>query len=237
MDESVFRFKKFTVSHAQSSMKVGVDAVLLGAWAGMKASRILDIGTGSGVIALMMAQRFPESRILGIDIDQASVEEAEFNFSHSPWSDRLTVKKESFPEDLINKVERFDLIVSNPPYFNSGIINPTTPREKARHQDKLSVFSILKHAKSLITEGGVIALIYPEEFHTEAKLHASNCGLVLIRQCFVRGNINRPFKRVIAEFKNTKSAPNLITEFLTLHQDNKPTEEYIKLCRNFYLKF
>ena len=145
MGAPYFRFKQFTVWHDRCAMKVGTDGVLLGAWAGQERlgetqvnhpRNILDIGTGSGLIALMLAQRFPQARITGIDCDKDAAMQAMENFTGSPWADRLRAVRtglQDFCRDTATAAERFDLIVSNPPFYDNTLTNPDSRRSAARH--------------------------------------------------------------------------------------------------------
>ena len=145
--EHLFRFKQFTIQHQRSSMKVGTDAVLLGAWCELDgARRVLDVGTGCGVIALMVAQRTTEADIWAIDIDSASVDEARENFLHSPWSDRLQVRQEDF--NNLADADGFDLIVTNPPYYNENVLPPDAVRSAARHTHALSFDQLMRGASA-----------------------------------------------------------------------------------------
>lgn len=182
-------------------MKVGVDAVLLGAWAGEKATRILDVGTGCGVISLMLAQRFPEALIDAIDIDESSVDEANLNFKNSPWSRRMKVWISEFPKrfEIIN--EKYDLIVSNPPFFQSGISQPSTPRERARHMDKLSVFTLLEFSPKILKEDGILAMIFPSEFEEKVIETASHYSLFPKRICKIKNREGKSEKRVMIELQ------------------------------------
>ena len=236
MDSEVFRFKHFEVAHGRSSMKVGVDAVLLGAWAQKdNPRRILDVGTGCGVIALILAQRYPMARIEAIDIDADSVEEAAENFENSPWSRRMQCMYCRFPEDILKANGKYDLIVSNPPYFNSGISNPSTAREVARHQGSLSMSSLLEHSATLLAEDGHISLIFPAEFRDKAMEVARMNGCNLVRECYVRNNMNRPEKRIMMEFGKTQTVPQ--EEHITLFDGGAPSASYLRLCKDLYLKF
>lgn len=236
MKSDVFQFKHFKVSHSKSSMKVGVDGVLIGAWSGQREGKILDIGTGCGLIAMILAQRFPHSAIEGIDIDASSVEEAAINFRNSPWSSNLEATLSVFPIETIARGRRYDLIVSNPPFYNSGVKNPATTRERARHQDLLSIFSLMDNADELLEEGGRLAFIFPVEDYDNALKYASDRNLNLQRECFVRDNPNRPEKRVMIEF--AKETTGIIeTQHLVMFENGLPTEEYKKLCGDLYLKF
>ncbi|MBQ6583784.1 MAG: methyltransferase, partial [Alistipes sp.] len=156
---SSFRFKQFKVEQDGVAMKVGTDGVLLGAWADCSsASSILDIGTGTGVIALMLAQRSSARHIVGVDIDTAAVECAAANFAASPWAERLTAVESSVQEF---GGERFDLIVSNPPYFVDSLHSPDGQRTVARHTTELTFETLDCSVCRLLADGGRFALILP----------------------------------------------------------------------------
>lgn len=234
----MFRFKRFEVRHGQGSMKVGVDAVLLGCWAGEKANEILDIGTGCGVIALILAQRFPEAKITAIDVDLPSVEESSENFLNSPWSARMKAQMAEFPGFVKEVRKKYDLVVSNPPYFSSGIINPISQREKARHQYSLSVFSLIENASEMLSEKGRLAIIFPTEYMESVKEKVLMAGLHIFKTCMVKNREGKNSKRVMMEF-GICNEDNLVTkeENLILFEDEKPTKDYLNLCRDFYIKF
>lgn len=238
MDREVFQFKKFSVAHGNSSMKIGVDAVLLGAWASkdQKPKAVLDVGTGCGVIALILAQRFRGTIVIGVDIDEKSIEEATYNFNNSPYYGRLKALQLDFPTNIELLKGKFNLIVSNPPYFNSGVKNPSTPREKARHQGSLSVFSLLEHVPKLLESRGRLAVIIPTEQFSEALLKAKENGMCLQRCCFIRNREPLKEKRVMMEFGRSCISEAEVTH-LTLFEYGLPTEEYRDLCREFYMKF
>lgn len=240
MEKEVFMFKHFKVSHGRSSMKIGVDAVLLGAWVqGCNPLKILDVGTGCGVIALIMSQRYPEAHILGIDIDEASVKEAGKNFYDNKKDAKMRALQMEFPSDILKYGEKFDLVVSNPPYFRSGLHHLSSPREKARHQGTLSVFSLIHNALKILNPSGHLAIIFPAEFREELINLAKDSNLELFRECKVRNNPNRPIKRIMMEF-NIRDVAKLVLpreEVLTLFENGNPTEEYKTLCEDLYLKF
>lgn len=242
MRNPIFRFKQFDCSHQFSSMKIGVDAVLLGAWCDVTdASGILDVGAGCGVISLMCAQRNKTAHITAIDIDAASVAEAQLNFTTSPWADRLNSQNSDF--NAISGGE-WDLIVSNPPFFDSGIIDPSTPRMVARHIDALSPEVLVRRAPELISIKGKVAIILPFSSFEHLIVEASHAQLKLRRALYVRGNEKAPVKRVLAEFSriddNMTDSNISLTEIKTLTLEispGHPTEAYLRLCKDFYLKF
>jgi tRNA1Val (adenine37-N6)-methyltransferase len=152
-DKSVFRFKKFNISHRQATMKVGTDGVLLGAWTNLEnAKRILDVGTGTGVIALNAGPAHTaRSAHYAIDLSEEDCEVAQENVSQSPWPDKVVVQHTSVQQFVS---EPFDLIVSNPPYFINSYKPPTEKRMQARHTETLSQFDLLHHSKRLLSPAG-----------------------------------------------------------------------------------
>ncbi|MDE7181018.1 MAG: methyltransferase [Muribaculaceae bacterium] len=236
--KSIFRFKQFECRHQASSMKIGVDAVLVGAWARVEeCRRILDVGTGCGVIALMCAQRNPEAIIDAIDIDAPSVAEAYENFRNSPWAARLNALNVSFENLSANS---YDLIISNPPFFNSGVENPDSPRLKARHEAELSPANLLSKGKDMLTDRGRIAMILPHDRGEEIIAEARNFNLSLLRLCEIKGHEKAPFKRLLLEFgsyDNRTSNKREETQLILELSAGQPTEEYRELCKQFYLYF
>lgn len=238
--ERVFRFKRFKVVHEQSAMKVGVDSVLLGAWASVDgARRILDAGTGCGLLALMAAQRNPGALITGVELDPVAAREAASNFSSSPWAERLECVEEDFLRFVNGCLQgtEFDLVISNPPYFDSGV-EVSDPRTMARHQAGLSPAMIFKSASKVLAPCGHIAMVLPSgDVFEDASKEADNAGFHLMRICRVRGRIGLEAKRVLAEwgpaYAETVFEPDLLLE----EEPGKPTDRHRELCRDFYLKY
>lgn len=244
---SQFRFKQFAVWHHRSAMKVGVDGVLIGCWTDIANARsILDVGTGCGLIALIMAQRQPDAHVVGVDIDLNSFEEALENAASSPWNDRIDIIHGSFPESIANSNSdlmngKFDLIVSNPPYFDSGLHEIITPRERARHQGHLSPYSLLKDSMAFLNSNGSVSMVVPAEFSEKIETYALSLGYTLIGKCLVRGNTGAPFKRTLLQWRvilNSSSPICTSNTELTLEVcPGIPSDEYQTLCKDFYLKF
>lgn len=240
---SQFRFKQFSVSHHRSSMKVGVDGVLIGSWADVEGVRnILDVGTGCGLIALMMAQRAPTSMIDAIDVDVPSIEEAMENVEHSPWKNRIRVAQCGFAEvgEILKPSGNYDLIISNPPYFDSGVSDINSAREKARHQGELSPSVLLNGSLGLLTPGGSLAMVVPSVSADSLEMEARGLGYSLTRKCMVRGHENAPYKRVLLQWRTDGGAGNTNPQEERLTLENAPgipTEDYRSLCRDFYLRF
>lgn len=228
-----FRFKQFTVQHQRSSMKVGTDAVLLGAWCNLDgARRVLDVGTGCGVIALMVAQRNADAAILAIDIDPASVNEAQENFDASPWTDRLQACREDF-NDLTDD-EGFDLIVTNPPYYNEDVLPPDAVRSAARHTHALSFEQLMQGAARLLAPTGSIALITPVEARDAVTTAATFAGLHLSRLTTVHSSEGKQPKRLLWQW--SKQRCTIQRDSLILHQKGGAfTPQYTELCKDFYL--
>ena len=228
-----FRFKQFTVQHQRSSMKVGTDAVLLGAWCDIDgAHRVLDVGTGCGVIALMVGQRNGDASILAIDIDPASVTEANENFEGSPWAGRLQATKQDF--NNLTGGEGFDLIVTNPPYYKEDVLPPDAVRSAARHTHALSFDQLMQGAARLLTATGSIALITPAEARDEVTAAATFAGLHLSRLTTVHSSEGRAAKRLLWQWSRKRCAIQRDTIILHL-KGGAFTPQYIELCQDFYL--
>lgn len=240
-----FVFKQFEVEHCRSSMKVGIDAVVLGAWADvpLDAKKVLDVGCGCGVISLMLAQRFDNVRVLGIDVDKESVEESTLNFKSSPWKDRLEARVEDF-----NSIEGpFDYIISNPPYFEDGIKEIDTARLSARHQGSLNPTVVIKKGAGLLKENGRIGLVCPFSQLEELLGNAEGVYIKPIRIMLMAGNPGLEFKRCFIEFERAEEGWDYekqedyidsITEELYVETENGEfSGKYRELCKEFYLKF
>lgn len=218
-------------------MKVGTDGVLLGAWARLRDSdlEILDAGTGTGVIALMLAQRsvVAGSRISAIDIDPLSVEEAVSNFSNSPWRERLEARCLDF-----RKMEggHFDLIVSNPPYFINSLKAPEQRRSTARHTDTLSYRELVESAVRNLSPDGRLAVILPVAESSSFILEAVGQGFHIARKTFVRTTEARPPKRILIE-TSLKRCSMEEESILTMQDAFGYTDSYRKLTVEFYLNF
>lgn len=244
MAKDSFKFKQFSVSHLRSSMKVGIDAVLLGAWADVSDSKDhhlegLDIGCGCGVIALMIAQRFPGANITGIDIDLPSIEETRANFNNSRWRERLSaVEGDATLWVTEQNINRYDFIVSNPPYFSSGIVCPETSRERARHQDTLTPAKLIEIAAALLNDEGTLSLILPSDSEVSVIEYGIQTNLFPKKICRIRGRDGKEINRVMITFKKCgEELPEEPSyEDLTIRHGNEAyTPEYIALTKDFYL--
>ena len=218
-------------------MKVGTDGVLLGAWVNLsdKDLSILDAGTGTGVIALILAQRSVSSgsRILGIDIDPVSTEEAASNFIKSPWTERLEVRNCDF-RTMTGMT--FDLIVSNPPFFVNSLKAPEQRRTIARHTDTLSYRELVASTLRNLRPGGRLAVILPVQESATFIRETGRCGLHITRKTLVRTTENNPPKRILLEASSGDCSTEEET-LLTIQDSAGFTAPYRELTGDFYLKF
>ena len=230
-------FKQFTINHDRCAMKIGTDGVLLGAWATIKhnPTSILDIGTGTGIIALQLAQRSDAELIDAVEIEDNAYEQAVENFENSPWGDRLFCYHTSL-EEFANEIdETYDLIVSNPPFYSEDFLSNNKARNMARFTTSLPFDMLLKNVASLISEDGVFATIIPYKEEDGFIQLAENYHLFINKICRVKGTPTTEIKRSLLEFsfrKNTIETTELIIE----NQRHNYTEDYINLVKDFYLK-
>lgn len=234
----MFRFKQFTIHQERCAMKVGTDGVLLGAWAeGGKA--ILDIGTGTGLIACMMAQRFPDATVQAIEIDEAACQQARENVTASPFSDRIFITNtllQEFVSELPQHQQQYDCIVCNPPYFVNSMKAPDSQRSIARHTDTLPFSSLAKGVKALLQEDGIFSLIIPTESVSLFISEAVTQNLFLFRRCDVKTVPHKAPKRTLLAFRK-RFLQDDYSECVETLQDasGNRSKWYSKLSYNFYL--
>lgn len=243
MSSPFFRFKQFTVWHDRCAMKVGTDGVLLGAWCPLPSQkhhhmRVLDIGVGSGLIALMIAQRLHQRgnifSVLGIDIDHAAVEQSLINFRQSPWADNLA--SQAYRLQDMQSQQAFDLIVSNPPYFQESLKNPNAQRATARHTDTLRYAELIQHAARLLKRDGTLALIFPFEAKEEIITLAQACQLYPTHITHVHSKPAKPAKRILIALSPIPDNQYPITDMMYIESADSPrSEEYKELTKDFYL--
>ena len=243
----MFTFKQFVVHDEACGMKVGTDGTLLGAWApvsGVGAGPVLDVGTGSGLIALMLAQRCPEATVLGIDSDEAAATQAADNFARSPWPERLQARHIALQQMAEDRAyaHTFQLIVSNPPYFVDSLKNPDAARRAARHTDSLSFPELLSGSMRLLRHEGTLALILPAETETTILALAAEQGLTPYSITRVCTRAGKPAKRVLLALREgtssiSLSSPTSLTGTLILQDESGAPRStaYQTLCKDFYL--
>ncbi|MDP2338782.1 MAG: methyltransferase [Bacteroidota bacterium] len=234
-----FQFKQFRIIQERSAMKVGMDGVLLGAWTDTTgAGRILDIGTGTGMIALMMAQKNSIAQIDAIEIDPEAFHEASLNIQESAWNDRIRIERCSFQEFSECSTLRYDLIVSNPPFFaKDGLKAPVQNRAQSRHSDSLPMEVLISGASGLLNKNGRIVLVLPSESLQEIEHLAVSNKLYASRLCRIKPNPQKPDFRILIELTNSECTiqeSELVIEF-EKHHDYTP--DYKELTKDFYLKF
>lgn len=233
-----FTFKQFHIDHSKCAMKVGTDGTLIGAWASIPCEQctILDIGTGTGLIAIMAAQRAQQTQIIGIDIDSDCIEQARENVAVSPWSERINIIHCPLQEFTSSK--GLDVIISNPPYFVDSLLSPDEKRTTARHTTTLSFNDLCDGVLRLLAPNGTFALILPPA-EAERLLSVVRGRLFLTRRCDVWSTPESGIKRVMMELQMQPPTELPKIEKLII-EDSGPmgySAEYRQLTRDFYLKF
>lgn len=246
---SIFHFKRFSVVNERSAMKVNTDGVLLGAAMTILPTdrRLLDVGTGTGTIALMAAQRVQgeipdqvrdEVMIDAIDIDEPSATEAAANFSNSPWQAMLhahNMSLDRFAADVERAEVKYDLIFSNPPYFEDSMPAPDERKSTARHTSEgLSYRDIFEFAKDRLTEEGRVSLVLPSDQEAAVCRYARMCSLHLFRILRIRTVPRKAPSRVILEFSRLRKATPE-DAVMTIQNEGQYTQEYLSLTKDFYL--
>lgn len=237
MPNDYFAFKKFTVRQERCAMKVGTDGVLLGAWVDVgNAQRILDVGTGTGLIALMLAQR-SEALVTAIEIDEAAAGQAAENFRDSPWSQRLRCLQTSLQDFQLSCDNKFDLIVCNPPFFRNGFRPENHLRGMARHETALTLHDLMQAAGRIIHDPGRLALIYPFDEQDRIASLARSFGMTRQRTTIVKPYAGKPPHRILTELGKQQhfgTSPDVLELWDT--QNQTMTDAYAGLTRAFYLK-
>ena len=223
----MFHFTRFSVRHDRCAVKVGTDALLLGGWADFSgAQRILDIGTGCGVLALIAAQRNTAALIDAVDVDDDAVAQAAENFAHSPWPDRLRAHR--IDVRRMRTPHRYDLIICNPPYYDGGMASPDERRAVARHAGSLTLVELLSAAAGLMSENGRLSLILPCTREKDLVAAARTCGLPFRKRCEVRYGDGRAPKRLLLEAGRLPM--QVMDEAIAVAgEDGIPTADYRRL--------
>ena len=247
MSNSYFQFKQFTIHHERCAMKVGTDGVLLGAWAPFEGlpqgARLLDIGTGSGLIALMLAQRFPQAHVLGIDINEEAVLQAQENIAASPFAARCnaqctalhTLTQSVASARSTDGTPLFDAIVCNPPFFEEALLPPDTGRRDARHTVSLPFDELAQDAAQLLCPDGRFAVILPTPAFDAFHLQCFTQGLSLEVRCDVKTTARKEPKRTLACFRKSQDVTRRNDDVLVLTENVVRSTAYATLTRDFYL--
>jgi tRNA1Val (adenine37-N6)-methyltransferase len=234
----MFTFKQFTVQQDRCAMKIGTDGVLLGAWAPIlnNPNAILDIGTGTGIIALMLAQRSQALQIDALEIDEKAYEQATDNFENSPWNDRLYCFHAGLDEFIEEPEDEYDLIVSNPPFYTENFKSDNEARDLARFADAMPFEDLMEAAALLLSENGIFAVIIPFKEEASFIALAEEYELHPIKITRVKGTPTSEAKRSLLAFKRFELPVLLADELIIETARHQYTPEYIKLTKDFYLK-
>lgn len=234
-----FTFKQFHIVDNHTAMKVGTDGVLLGAWA-QGGKKILDIGTGTGLIALMMAQRFPLADIDAIEIDKGAFEDAQLNVSQSPFNDRINIVNCCLQDyQLCHRACTegvYDTIVCNPPYFINSLKNPLQSRTTARHADSLSPQELIYYAKRLLKTKGTLSIIIPYDNKDILEAEAIFNGLSVLKLVNIKTKSSKPAKRCLIEFGKDATKQCETEEQVLTTDEGTRTEWYQNITQEFYIK-
>ena len=222
-----FQFKRFKIEQALCGMKVGTDGVLLGAWA-RGGSRVLDVGTGTGIIALMMAQRYPEAQVLGIDIDEGAVRQATQNVEASPFARQISIAQTRVQDLDEAQAGRYDAVVSNPPFFIDALQAPDRQRNMARHAATMTYADLMTAANKLLNDEGELSVIVPFDYRRRMDDEAVFQGFFPSRVCAVKTTAKKPVRRYLLAYRKQPCRCEQ-TELVI------GDEQYQSLTRDFYL--
>ena len=240
MPNSYFQFRQFCVHQERCAMKVGTDGTLLGAWAS-GGIRVLDIGTGTGLIVLMMAQRYPEAMLTAVDIDPAAVAQAQENVTASPFANRISVLQADArilrvePSTAANALLPFDAIVCNPPFFARSLTSPNPQRTVARHTTMLTFADLMSAAVRLLAADGELSVVIPDESRSAFMAEASLAGLFLSRQCSVRTTPHKQPRRWLLAFRRHSVDSVDMSNGIIEDAPGQRSAWYTALTSDFYL--
>lgn len=230
---STFHFKQFTIQQSNSALKVGTDAMLLGAFIDQKSAKsILDIGTGTGVLALMAKQKNPTALVTAIDIDDNSLIDCAHNFENSKWKDDLICLKMDFTD--LDTTIQYDCIICNPPFYENSLPSATAKNNRAKHTIDFSLDALFTKVKSLLNPSGQFWIILPATSSDKWKTFASAIKLFPTKEIVLFGKENNP-KRIIYRFE-LNNKPIEKTSLIIRYQDNSYSKEYIELTKDFHNK-
>jgi tRNA1Val (adenine37-N6)-methyltransferase len=234
----MFTFKQFSIQQDKTAMKVGTDGVLLGAWAPINHNpfSVLDVGAGTGVIALMLAQRTAAEQIDALEIDEDAYEQAVENFENSPWGDRLFCFHAGLDEFIEEPEDEYDLIVSNPPFYSEDYKTESEQRDLARFQDAMPFEELIEAADLLLSENGIFAVILPYKEEDSFIALAKESELYPTKITRVKGTPTSSIKRSLMAFSRNENTEIEIDELTIEIERHVYTPEYIALTQNFYLK-
>lgn len=235
---STFNFKQFTVQQDRCAMKIGTDGVLLGAWCPIDNNpfSVLDIGAGTGILSLMLAQRSNAEQIDAIEIDEEAYEQCVENFENSPWSDRLFCFHAGLDEFVEEPEDEYDLIISNPPFYSEDYKSSDSQRDLARFQDALPFEDLIEAADLLLSENGIFAVIIPYKEEERFIDLCAEAELFPVKITRVKGSNKTPIIRSLLAFKRYELSVLTTDELIIEINRHEYTDEYINLTKDFYLK-
>ena len=235
---SKFQFKQFSIEQDRCAMKIGTDGVLLGAWTPIENNpfSILDIGTGTGIIALMLAQRSGAEQIDALEIDEEAYEQATDNFENSPWNDRLFCFHAGLDEFVEEPEDEYDLIVSNPPFYSEDYKTKNEQRDLARFQDAMPFEELVEAVALLLSENGIFSVIIPFKEEEKFLVLANEYELFPLKITRVKGTPNSEIKRSLLAFSRNKIVIFPVDELIIETARHIYTSEYIEITKDFYLK-
>lgn len=234
----MFNFKQFTVQQDKCAMKIGTDGVLLGAWCPVDNNpfSVLDIGAGTGILSLMLAQRSHAEQIDALEIDEDAYEQCVENFENSPWSDRLFCFHAGLDEFVDEPEDEYDLIISNPPFYSENYKTDDSQRDLARFQDALPFEELVEAADLLLSENGIFAVIIPYKEEERFIDLCAQVELFPVKVTRVKGTPNTPIVRSLLAFKRYELSVLTADELVIEISRHEYTDEYIDLTKDFYLK-
>lgn len=232
-----FDFRNFTIHQDRCAMKVGIDAVILGAWSSIPevaTPQVLDIGTGTGILALLIAQRNENARITAIEIDEAAAAQAQENVANSPFAERITTTCLSIQQFTEQASATFDLIICNPPFFSGGVLSEQLERNVARHTVKLSHGDLLSAVRDLLADEGYFSLILPKIEAMRFRELANKAGLYLRASLHLRPRAEQPVHRVLQTFGKARPVQLDEKKMIQYEDEQQYTNEFQALVGAFY---
>ncbi len=235
---ATFNFKQFTVQQDRCAMKIGTDAVLLGAWCPIENNpfSILDIGAGTGILSLMLAQRSNAKQIDALEIDEDAYEQCVENFEKSPWSDRLFCFHAGLDEFIAEPEDEYDIIISNPPFYSENYKTADSHRDLARFQDALPFENLVEAVDLLLSEKGIFAVIIPYKEEDQFIDLCAEVELYPVKVTRVKGSDTTPIVRSLLAFKRYELSVLTADELVIEINRHEYTDDYIQLTKEFYLK-
>ncbi len=232
-----FAFKQFCIEQENTAMKVSTDGILLGAWVNLSGVKsLLDVGAGTGLLSLMCKQRAECLFVTAVEIESGAFQDSSLNIQNSPWQGGISLHQSAIQD--FQTETKFDLVISNPPYFNDSLKGPSAARNLARHTDSLSFSALLNEFKRLSHSKSRLAVVLPYKEGLEFIALAQPQGLHIVRKCEVKTTERKAASRLLLEFEYATNSGLIEAEntVLCIHENGQYSEDFTALCRDFYLK-